>query len=96
MPFTPNDANINRKGRPKGTNSFSVKIREDITNFCDENLMLFLNDIKAMKPGYAKAQSFLTLLNYVIPKLTESNSMPDMESLTDNQLDTLLNKYYND
>jgi len=96
MPFKPNDSNINRKGRPKGSGNYSVKLREDISKFCEENLMLFLNDIKAMKPGYSKAQSFLTLLNYALPKLTETNSMPDMESLTDNQLDALLNKYYND
>ncbi len=95
MPFEKGQSG-NPKGRPKGSGGYSVKLREEISKYCEDNLSYFLSEIKAMKTGHAKSQAFLTLLNFALPKLTENNSAPDMESLTDNQLDSLLNKYYND
>ena len=91
MPFKKGDNNINRAGRPKG--SYSLKLRESITNFCEENILYFLDEIKQMKTGHAKSQAFLTLLNYALPKLTENNSTFDFNSLSDSDIDNLLNRY---
>jgi hypothetical protein len=91
MPFKKNDPNINRSGRKKGT--YSLKLRDQINAFCEDNLIYFLEDIKNMKSGHAKAQAFLNLLNYCLPKLTENNSTLDIENLTSDQIDKLFKKY---
>lgn len=96
MPFQLNDKNINRGGRPKGSFSYSVKLRNQITDFCEENLEYFLNEIKSMKNGHAKSQAFLALLNFALPKLTENNSQIDLNNLTDNDIEKLFNKVLND
>lgn len=95
MPFTKGDSNINRKGRPKGI-GYSMKVRQQITEFCEGNLEYFLKEIQSMRTGHAKAQAFLALLNYVLPKLTENNSTIDIESLTPEQIEKLLNNYLNE
>jgi hypothetical protein len=92
MPFKKDDSNINRGGRPKGSFSYSAKLRSEITNYCEENVAYFLSEIKAMKTGHAKAQAFLTLLNFALPKLTESNSSIDIESLPDSEIEKMFNK----
>jgi len=91
MPFTKGDKNINRAGRPKG--SYSMKLRESITTFCEDNILYFLDEIMRMKTGHAKSQAFLTLLNYALPKLTENNSTIDIGSLSENDIDAMLNRY---
>lgn len=92
MPFKPNDNNINRAGRPKGSFSYSVKLRNQITEYCEENISYFLEEIKSMKNGHAKAQAFLTLLNFALPKLTESNSTLDISNLSDEDIEKLFAK----
>jgi hypothetical protein len=78
MPFKKEDKNINREGRPKG-NSYSVKLREQITEYCEENMTYFLQEIKSMKNGHAKVQAFISILNYALPKLTEANSKTEFK-----------------
>jgi len=95
MPFRKGDTNINRKGRPKGA-SYSMKLRKEITEYCEDNLPYFLNEIKSMKSGHAKSQAFLALLNFALPKLTESNSYLDIESLSSEEVDNLFNKIINE
>ncbi len=93
MPFNKGDKNINREGRPKGS-SYSLKLREQITEYCEENLTYFLQEIKSMKNGHAKAQAFISILNYALPKLTESNSTFDLDQLSKEDLDKLINLYF--
>ena len=93
MPFNKGDKNINREGRPKG-NSYSLKLSEQITEYCEENLTYFLQEIKSMKNGHAKAQAFISILNYALPKLTESNSIIDINKLSHDDLNRLLNLYF--
>lgn len=95
MGFSANDPNINRSGRKK-TNVYSMLLREQITNFCEENLLYFLAEIKNMRSGHAKAQAFLNLLNYCLPKLTENNSSPNLTNLSTEQIDSILKKYLKD
>jgi hypothetical protein len=92
MTFIKGDTKINRAGRPKGSTSYSAKLRQQITEYCEENLLYFLNEIKAMKSGHAKSQAFLTLLNYALPKLTESNSVIDVDKLSTDEVDKIFNR----
>lgn len=94
MPFKKEDKNINRNGRPKGT-SYSIKLRQQITDYCEDNLAYFLNEIKSMKTGHAKSQAFLALLNFALPKLNESNSQIDLNKLSNDELDFLIEKLLN-
>ena len=96
MPFKKNDLTINRGGRPKGSTSYSAKLRQQITNYCEENLEYFLNEIKSMKTGHAKSQAFLSLLNYALPKLTESNSIINIDDLGADEIDKLFNRLMNE
>ena len=82
----------NPKGRPKNTFGYSYKLRHIITNFCEDNAEHFLNEIKRMRTGYAKAQAFTTLLQFCLPKMTESNSTIDVNSIPMNQIDELIKK----
>ena len=92
MPFKKGDERINRSGRPKQSFSYSYKLRQLITQFCEDNATDFLNDIKKMRTGYAKAQAFTTLLQFCLPKMTESNSSIDLNSIPQNQLNDLIKK----
>jgi hypothetical protein len=96
MPFQKGDVNINRGGRPKNTFSYSYKLRQIITNFCEDNADEFLNEIKKMRTGYAKAQAFTTLLQFCLPKMTENNSTIDINSIPAEQIDELINKLINE
>jgi len=91
MPFKQGDKNINREGRPKGA-SYSVKLREQITEYCEDNLLYFMEEIKGMKAGHAKSQAFLALLNFALPKLTENNSVIDIDKLSPEEIDSLFKK----
>lgn len=90
MPFEKGTSG-NKNGRPKGT-SYSYLLRQQITDYCEENLIYYLDEIKAMRTGHAKSQAFLSLLNYALPKLTESNSTIDIDDLSSEQIDQLFNK----
>ena len=92
MPFKKGDERINRGGRPKQSFSYSYKLRQLITEFCEDNATDFLSDIKKMRTGYAKAQAFTTLLQFCLPKMTESNSSIDLNSIPQNQLNDLIKK----
>lgn len=91
MPFVKGQSG-NIKGRPKNSFGYSYKLREVVTNFCEENALDFLNEIKKMRTGHAKAQAFISLLNFCLPKLTEANSHIDINSIPDNQINSLIQK----
>lgn len=95
MPFTKGQSG-NIKGRPKNTFTYSYKLRQIVNEFCENNATEFLNDIKKMKPGHAKAQAFISLLNFCLPKITEQNSIIDLQSIPDHQINYLIKKLIND
>lgn len=94
MPFKPGQSG-NSKGRPKDK-IYSFALRQQISNYCEENLSYFLQELKGMRSGKAKIDAFLTLLNYALPKLTESNSSIDIENLTAEQIEKLFKTLTNE
>lgn len=90
MPFEKGTSG-NKNGRPKGT-SYSYLLRQQITDYCEENLIYYLDEIKSMRTGHAKSQAFLSLLNFALPKITETNSVIDIDSLTAEQIEQLFTK----
>lgn len=93
MPFKKGEEwNGNKYGRP--VNAHSHEIREQITHFCKENLLYFLEEMKAMRKGHAKAQAFLTLLLFVLAKKSELKI--DINKLTTEELNLILEKIKTD
>ena len=88
MPFQKGDRNINRIGQNK--NLYSGLLRAQITEYCERETKYFLSEIKSMRTGHAKAQAFIALLNFCLPKLTETNSVLDIEKLSSEQISFLL------
>jgi hypothetical protein len=79
----------NPNGRPKTV--YSSKLRSTVIGWCEDNALDFLKEIKEMK-GNQKAQAFIALLNFAMPKLTEQNSTINLETLNDQDLDKLLER----
>jgi len=90
MPFKKDDPNINRTGRPKA--SASIMLRQHITEYCEENLQVFLIELKNHKAGKVKFDAFIQLLRFCIPVLSEQNSVFNIDALTDEQINSLLKK----
>ena len=79
----------NPNGRPK--TAYSSKLRSTLIEWCEDNILDFLKEIKEMK-GNQKAQAFIALLNFALPKLTEANSKIDLQNLSNDEIDKLLHR----
>jgi ribosome-binding ATPase YchF (GTP1/OBG family) len=82
----------NPAGRPKGTaNVVTKELREQLKEFVSFNWKRFERDFKKLKP-LERAQLFEKLLKFVIPAMKESDVNFNLERLTDEQLNQLIDK----
>jgi len=82
-------------GRPAGVpNKVTQDLRAWITELIDENRDTLKNDFKALKP---RDRLFLTekLFRYIIPTLQATSLTTDLEKLSDEDLDRVINEILN-
>ena len=83
----------NPAGRPKGSvNKVTKPLRESITAFLDENFDEVIRIWKGMTPGRDKLNFYRDLLKYAVPTLSSVEQKTDFDSLTDEQLDKIINE----
>jgi len=69
MPFKENDNRINREGRPKGSkNKVSYDLREQITNFLENNFETIKKDFEKLEPK-ERIKFYIDFMGYAVPKL---------------------------
>lgn len=82
----------NPNGRPKGTpNKASKDLRQWINTFIDRNTDQIEEDWKALEPK-DRIVLFEKLLKYSLPTLQATSLTTDFERMTDEQIDTIINK----
>lgn len=86
----------NPNGRPLGKcNRVTGELRSRIKNFLDENWAQVEKDFKKLDPE-KKIIFFEKLLSYAIPKQRETDLKLNLDALTDDQLNTIIDKILND
>ena len=82
-------------GRPFGCkNKITVDLREKVTDFITKNWEGVQSDFEALEPK-DRLIYLERLLNYSIPKLAAVNNSIAFENMTDEQLDTIIEKLKN-
>ena len=87
-----NGKSNNPNGRPAGTpNKVSVSTKEWVAKLINDNRETIEEDLKALPPK-ERVKIFERLLNYVLPKQAAVQTSVDFNSLTDVQLDEVINR----
>ena len=82
----------NPNGRPKGTpNKTSKQIREMITLFLDDNFETVVEAFGQLQPR-EQVRFYIDLLQYGVPKMQAVSIQSELDSLTDEQLNELIEK----
>jgi hypothetical protein len=82
----------NPKGKPKGAkNKITGLLRETITGFLENNFDQIQRDFKKLTPK-DRAKLYVDLLQYGLPKLQATSFDINFDSLTEEQLDLLIEK----
>lgn len=83
-------------GRQKGTpNRTTASIREWLIDVIGKNQRQIEKDLKELEPG-ARLQVLVKLLPFVVPKMESINATIDIEKMTDEQLDMVINEITKD
>jgi hypothetical protein len=97
MGLKPGQTN-NPNGRPKGsTNRLTQTIREQIQNLFDDNFETIQQDLEGLEPK-DRLKFMIDLLPYLMPKLqsTTYSQKIDLDSMTDEDLDILIERITNE
>jgi hypothetical protein len=90
MAFEPGKSG-NPNGRPKGSlNKTSSELREKITLFLNENFENVQKEFESLQ-GRDKVKMYTDLLPYGTPKLQNMSLNPDFDSMSEEQLDQIIN-----
>ncbi len=83
-------------GRQKGTpNKATTEMRTWLKDFLDNNQAQIEKDFKALEPAQ-RLQMFERLLQYTLPKMQSVNASIDLNTLSEAQLDTIINEITKD
>lgn len=86
----------NPNGRPKGTpNKITQDVRQWLSTVIDKNRRQIERDLKALEPK-ERLQMLEKLMQYVIPKQQAVKAEVDFATLTDDQLNTIVNQLTKD
>lgn len=86
----------NPNGRPKGTpNKITQDMRQWLSTVIDKNRRQMERDLKALKPK-ERLQMLEKLMQYVIPRQQAVKAEVDFATLTDDQLNTIVNQLTKD
>ena len=82
----------NPNGRPKGSpNKLSIPLRERITEFLLKNFDTIERDFPTLRP-IERAKVYRELLHYGLPRLQTLSIDTDLEKLSNDQLDKIINE----
>ena len=82
----------NPHGRPAGTpNKVSISTKEWVVKLINDNRGIIEEDLKLLAPR-ERVKIFERLLNYVLPKQAAVQTSLDLNSLTDAQLDEVIDR----
>jgi len=85
----------NVSGRPKGTpNKITTDLRQWINELLNDNRQTFEADLKKLEP-HQRVAVFEKILSYALPKLQSVEAKIDLNNLTDEQLNTIINDLKN-
>ncbi|MDO9553724.1 hypothetical protein [Rhodonellum sp.] len=85
-------------GRPKGSkNKYPLALRDRIQNLFDDNFETIQSDLDDLEPK-ERLKFISDLLPYLVPKLQTStlNHTVNLESLTEDQLQILIDRLINE
>lgn len=81
-------------GRPPGaTNKATRELKAIISDHLTEHLPTYLEELRTARPSHGKWSALVALLNYVIPKATEEQTI-NLQALNPKDLHELIKRAY--
>ena len=92
--FKPGESG-NPSGRKAGTrNKATINLRDAVQNLLTDNYSQILTDLKDLEPK-DRINAYIKLLDFALPKLQRTEVKTDIGSLTDSQVDNIVNEILN-
>lgn len=86
----------NPKGRPKGTpNKVTTELKEWVNKLIDDNREQLEKDLKHLYPQ-ERWRVMEKLMSYVLPKVQRVEAKVDLDKLSDEQVDKIVNQLTKD